>query len=624
MKKLLYFIIFLLILIGGALFALYDNSGDENMPTELYTDDYDAMTMLFTELDNSMTDVENGTSQDLVLNVNQDIVNRAIYEQLLEQNEEYQPGSDCTTDAQCYVISGSQDVEGTSMGFRLIGTWVTFHGPETSTDLGKFVLHVYGGFALGSLEYKTEFEAHFKFDDTDESYYLEFDKFMVGKVPLPKKMFTTVISILENQASLDIEGELEAIPYGEVDIETLTYTLDKSDILAEVESDGTDTGNKLTSELLSIIFANQLVEFELKDEEITLTAGVSQFRSEDVNDIPAYLYDLHDKTTVGTETVIGEYNPELFNPTDYLQDIFTQYIFSSSLVGGGFEINEEIFNKLIYASQAGFAETRKTQVITLSNDETKEIELGLKAIWFEFDENDIIAHALFRIVGINSLLEITAHKDEVLSDGTQLYFEFTNITFGEDNGEDTTEYIDIVDLQPFKELFADLGDVEFGEFNTQGDLVITTDRLSTLLQDGSSAGVVEVTGLSLKKEALVLDVEASSTLQTTLSNFQSELSNAMSDPQLLTNLQEILNETDGGIEEAVYQEILDLQNTLNNPLETVDTVQVEEFFDTFTDLDTGTQSELLGTIGELIDSGVYDQFNSSFTDFTQGDEGTGN
>ncbi len=624
MKKLLYFIIFLLILIGGALFALYDNSGDDNMPTELYTDDYDAMTMLFTELDNSMTDVENGISQDLVLNVNQDIINRAIYEQLLEQNEDYQPGSDCTTDAQCYVISGSQDVEGTSMGFRLIGTWVTFHGPETSTDLGKFVLHVYGGFAVGSLEYKTEFEAHFKFDDTEESYYLEFDKFMVGKIPLPKKMFTTVISILENQASLDIEGELEAIPYGDVDIETLTYTLEKSDILAEVESDGSDTGNKLTSELLSIIFANQLIEFELKDEEITLTAGVSQFRSDDVSDIPEYLYDLHDKTIVGTETVIGEYNPELFNPTNYLQDIFTQYIFNSALVGGGFEINEEIFNKLIYASQAGFAETRKTQEITLSNNETKEIELGLKAIWFEFEEDDIFAHALFRIAGIDSLLQITAHKDTTLSDETQLYFEFTEITFGKDNGETATEYLEIVDLQSFKELFADLGDVEFGVFNTQGDLVITADRLSTLLQDGSSAGVVEVTGLSLKTDALVLDVEAATGLQTILTSFQTELSNAISDPELLTDLQELLNETDGGVEQAVYQEILDLQTTLNNPSETVDTDQVEEFFETFTDLDAVTQSDLLGTIGELMNSSVYDQFNSSFTDFTQGDEGTGN
>ena len=69
MKKLLMAILIPILVILGtpALVAtlMYDGTGDEHMPTYLYTDEYDFEEMLFTELNNSIEDVETGVTEDL-------------------------------------------------------------------------------------------------------------------------------------------------------------------------------------------------------------------------------------------------------------------------------------------------------------------------------------------------------------------------------------------------------------------------------------------------------------------------------------------------------------------------------------------------------------------------------
>ena len=628
MKKLFMaiFIPVLMVLGTPALVAtlMYDGTGLENLPVHLYTDEYDAMEMLYSELDTSITEVQDGTTDDLVFNLSQDIINRAIYEAILEVNENYAPGEDCVSDEACYIFSESQAIEGYNLSFRLVGAWVSFYSGATASDPGRFTLNVMAEINLDEgLSYQTVLEVHMLFDDDPDQYYLEFDKIQIGNLPLPKSIFTTIIGVAENQADLDIQTEVDSnIPIGDFDLDNISYTIQKDDILAEIAASGEgndDTGFMLMQELLTIIFDNQLIQFDLVDTEFTLTAGVSQFRSEDVTDIPEYLYDLHDKEVVNGETVVGEYNPLLFNPEEHLKDLFTNYVFNSALLGGGFEIREKIFNKLIYSGANGFADTRATQEIQISDTETKEIQVGLKAIWFEFEEEEIYAHALFRIAGIDSLLVIRAEEVSEVSDVTNLKFEFVEITFGKDEGENSGEYIEILDLTVFKQVFADLGDVEFGEFDENGDLIISAERLTALMQDGTEEGAVEVSSITLQEGAIVLDIVAGDpVLQQTLENFQAALQDVIENEQLATNLQSVLDTTGGGAEQEVYESVVELQQTLAAQ-EEVTPEQVEELMNGFEDLDPETQTEFLETVGDLIPEDLYEEFGDLFGDFDQSD-----
>ena len=635
MKKLfmIIFIPVLLILGTPALVAtlMYDGSGLENLPVHLYTDEYDALEMVYEELDTSITEVEDGTTEDLLFNLSQDVINRAIYEAILETNPDYAPGTDCTTDEECFVFSEAQEIEGYNISFRLVGAWVSFYEGASATAPGKFVLNVMAEINIDdSMSYQTVLEVHMLFDDDPDYYYLEFDKIQMGNLPLPKSIFTTIIGVAENQADLDIQSEVDSnVPMGDFDLDNLSYTIQKDDILTEIAASNEgndDAGFMLMQELLSIIFDNQLIQFEIQDTEFIFKAGVSQFRS-DATDIPAYLYDLHDQEVVGTETIIGEYNADLFDPEAYLTDVFTTYIFNSSLLGGGFEIEEEIFNKLIYSGAGGFADTRDVQSIQISATETKEIELGLKAIWFEFEDEDIKVKALFRIAGIDSLLEIVAEEVSLESNVTELKFEFTTITFGNDSNEDenyvepATEYLEILDLSVFKQVFADLGDVEFGEFNSDGDLIISAARLSALMQDGST-DAVEVTGISLQENAIVLEIEAADPeLQETLEAFQTALQDVIESEELVDNLEEVLDFEDGGVEEDVYNSVVALQEELADPEGEVTPEQVEDLMENFEELDPETQTEFLETIGDLIPEDLYGEFGDIFGNFDQTGDG---
>lgn len=597
---------------------MYDGTGNEHLPVHLYNDDAeDALTMLFSELDTSISEVEDGTSGDLEFNLHQDIINRAIYEAILEQNPDYAPGDDCVTDDECYIAAEPVVAEGYEFSFRIVGIWVSFYDGSSSTDPGRFVFNVFLEVDLnGGMQYKTVVEAHFLFDDDADYYYLEFDKVQIGRLPLPKSFFTSIINVVQEQANIDLEAQLGEIPLGEFDIDNLSYTIQKDEILTkmvESENGEPESGALLGQGLLSIVFENQLVQFDLQDDEFVLTVGVSKFRSEDEGDtdIPAYLYTLHDQEMIDGEVVIGEFNPELFNPEAYLQDLFTEYVFNSSLLGGGFKIKESTFNKLIYSGAEGFADTRQTVDIPISETETKTIELGLKAIWFEFEADQIYAKVLFRIAGIDSLIVIRA--EEVSITGDILQFEFVEITAGKDVGENSGDYLEILDLEVFKQAFAALGDVEFGEFNAEGDLIISADKLSVMLQDGSEDGVVIVTGISLEENAIVLTVEAADpTLQATLTAFQDALTDVIGDEQLLTDLGTVLDTTDGGTEQAVYESMVDLQATLADPEATVQPEQLEELFTNFEQLDSATQEAFLESITDLVDPSVFANFEDLF------------
>jgi hypothetical protein len=602
---------------------MYDGTGDENMPTYLYTDDYDGQQMLFTELNNSINEVENGDANDLTFHLHSDIINRMIYEAIVEQNPDYAPGDDCTTDNECYIFSEPLEVNGYNFSFRVVGMWVSFYDGATASDPGSFTFNIFLEIHLSNgSTYKTVVELHFTFEDNDNYYYLEFNKVQIGRLPLPKSIFTSVIGIIENQANIDLQSQLSNLPIGELDLTNLSYKIQKDDILSklgETQNGEVDSGALLSQELLSVIFDNQLVQLDLQDDEFNIKVGISQFSSDESNDIPAYLYNLHDHSIVNGETVIGAFDPMAFNPDDYINNLFTEFVINNALLGGGFNISEEDFNKIIYAKADGFSDMRKTVDIPVSDTETKSVEVGLKSIWFEFEDGSIYAKALFKFDTIESLLVMKA--DETSSTTDELKFEFVSITAGKDDAEQPGEYIEIDDMTNFQKMFAQIGDVEFGEFDENGDLYITTEKLTQLMQDGSNQGAVVVSAIELHEGYITIFVEpADPNFNAALNNFQDAISGALADAQILDDLGTVLDPNDGGTEQAVYESVQEIQAALSDPIQEVQPEQIEELFNNFEDLDPETQTEFLNTIVDSVDASVLDGFEDIFGLFADNGE----
>lgn len=610
MKKLFLILLFFVVIIGGIPLTIvglmYDGSGAEDIPTDLYSPLTDSKSMFFEELDASIDDVEDGTTVDMEYNATADMINIFIFEKIRENpdlNPNYLPGDDCEEDA-CNNILYESLQAGSNLSLR--GVWVDLQEDE-------FIINIYIEAPIASFSYKTTVRLYFSFEDLEDQYVLSFEKITLGNIPVPKTFLSTVMNLVSNNVpSFDVEELNNQVSVGDLDLETFTYTLLKDDVLEElVKNEETDSaGGTLAQEVLSIVYDNNLLEFKVKEDEIVIVAGMSKLESTDAEQMPLYLYDLHDYQWVGTEKVYGDFNPALFDGQQFLTNRFTEYIFTSALSNSGFMIYEETFNKLIYHSEDGFSDTRVSYTYTpdLYSSEMKSVEFGLKALWFDFTGTEIIGKALFQIAGIESMLELTA--TQISESSTELVFEFDMMTIGKDPLEVDGEYINITDMEPFIELFRSMDSIEFASFNEQGQMVITAEGLSSFLQQGTT-DAVEVTGIALVNNAIELEV-SSPQYQAILDTFSDELYNVVSDPSLLTNLDDVLDNETNPDEQALLDIMTDIQDDiLNNG--TASSEDINEMFTMLDNLDTETQNEFIQVFESMVDPTIFDEFDGTFS-----------
>jgi hypothetical protein len=625
MRK-LFMIVFIpvLFVLGGPILILtliYDGSGEADMPTHLYFDGASAKDMLYEELTLSIDDLENEVTDDMIFNLNQDIINTAIFEAITspDVNPDYMPTDDCVEDSCNYIFAEPVDVEGYDLSLRIVGIWVDFEND-------KFITNVYLEVDLNDgITYKTVLETHFILLDEADEYVLQFDKIQMGKLPVPAGMITSIMSTLDSQIDQinlsEVSGDL---PFGNLDIESLTYTLPKDDILEQLgpeEGAEPDATAELAQEVLSIIFDKGLLTFEIVDADLVLTAGVSKFKNEDEVNAPTYLNSMHYSEVIEGEIVYGEFDPTSFSPEDYLKDKFTEYIFNYALVpDADFIITEQTFNKLIYFTAEGFSDTRTTyEYMDESTGDTEVIDIGLKAIWFDLTPGEIYINALFRIAGIDSLLEIYAVDVSDELDNSQLMFEFSEITFGKDELESDMDYLNIVDLDVFKQVFADLGDVEFGEFNEDGNLVISVEKLSDLMNTASAdqtEGTVSVVGIEVVQDGIKLDIEVNSVYADVIEDFTSALNDVVESEELIENLDDILDTDTEGPEQEVFDAVVELQDLLgdDDPETNPDADLLIDMFLNFEELDSETQEEFLNAFEELIPEGLLEEYEDLFSE----------
>jgi hypothetical protein len=609
MKKLVLFLVFLVVIVGGIPLALvgfmYDGSGEEGIPVDIYDPNIDAKSLFFEELDASIQDVETGATVDMEYNVTEDMINLLLFEQIRSNedlNPSYLPGDACEEESCSNILYGSLQ-EGSNLNLR--GVWVEFSEDE-------FIINAYLEAPIASFSYKTTIRLFFALEDLEDQYVLSFEKITLGNIPVPKTFLSTVMNLISNNvSSFDVDQLNEQVSVGDLDIETFTYTLMKDDVLEEIVGGGESesVGGALAQEALSIVYDNKMLEFNVESDEIVFMVGISKLESTTAEEMPSYLYDLHDQELVGSEIVYGEFNPDLFDANQYLINRFSEYVFTSALSNSGFRIYEETFNKLIYHSENGFSDTRISYTYQVDDSsEEKTVDLGLKALWFTISESEIVGKALFEIAGVDSMLELTAVQ--VSETSTELVFSFETMTIGKDLGEADGDYINIEDMDPFIDLFRSMDSIEFASFNDQGQMVISAAGLSSFLQQGAS-DAVEVTGITLVDHAIELEV-SSPQYQALLDSFTDELLNVVSDPDLLDNIDAILDDETSPEEQALLDQITQVQNDLlaNG---TVSPEQINEMFTMLDGLDTETQTEFIGVFESMVDPGIFDDYDSTFS-----------
>lgn len=600
---------------------MYDGTGTTHMPTHLYVEGASAKDMLYEELTLSIEELESGVTDDMIFNLSQDVINTAIFEAIRRPgvNPDYMPTDDCNDDSCNFIFAEPIEVEGFNLSLRVVGVWVDF-------EKDTFILNVFLEVNLNDgVTYKTVVQTHFEVHDEASEYVIKFDKIQIGNLPIPSSLITSVISTIDSQLSqIDLGDMSDGVPLGEFDIDSLTYTLPKDEILEQLATDEgaePDATAELAQEVLSIIFEKGLLTFELIEDDFVLTAGVSKFKNDDDVNAPGYLNTMHYQEVVDGVTVYGDFNPESFNPEDYLKDKFTEYIFNYAFVpDSDFIITEKTFNKLIYFGADGFENTRTTyEYENKTTGEMEIVDIGLKAIWFDLTPGDIYINALFKIAGIDSLLQISAQDISDELDDSQLMFEFTEITFGKDELEADGEYLSIIDLDVFKKVFADLGDVEFGEFNEDGTLIISVDKLSAIMNDGSANevdGTVSVVGIDVVQDGIQLDIEVNTMYSDLINDVTTALNDIITDPLLIDDLETILDTSVEGPEKEVFDAVIELQDLLGDgdPGTNPDADMVMEMFENLEDLDAETQQEFISAFEDLIDPELFADYEDLFTE----------
>jgi hypothetical protein len=373
----------------------------------------------------------------------------------------------------------------------------------------------------------------------------------------------------------------------------------------------------MMKQVLSEVFEQRIVVFEFEGDEFIASAQLSLFVSEDVTDIPDYLYDLHEVDPVTSE--VGDYDPTVLDQENYLKDMFTEFAFNYALTQSDFQLTEETVNKLIYSSQEGFSDMNEVVTLDLPDGTTRDLEIGVQGIWFEFSPEGLQAKALVQLDSISSVVIIKATIIEALSSDTELVFDFTEVTFGEDADETDTDYVSITDLSVFKEMLAELGDVEFGVFDEFGVLTISAERISTMMQEGSEDGAVIVTGIALVEDAIEIAIEASDPeLQAALDALSDELNTIIEGTELLEDLGTVLDTENEGPEQDVYNAIEDLQESLQND-EVPEPEEIEALFEDFQEMDSETQDAFLETFEDLFSPEVLAEWEEAFGDFSGDD-----
>lgn len=601
MKKLLTSLTIMVIAFVGVPLLLvglmYEGDAFEQVPVELYQTDENARQMIYKELNEAISLAKSDNLADLELTIHEDILNVALFNAVRGNDEReginpnYLPNDDCLDSSCKYVIEEIMD-NGTTI--RVLGLWV-------SITEDTLILNVAIEAEMNNFTFKTIVQTDLILTDDvqNQTYTFEFGALRVGNIPLPKGLLTTIINLLENVTDI----ALDSVPFGELTLSELRYTINKQDIVEFVKSKGEDDATMLlATEVLGIVFDNGLIQFNLEEENVNLLFRISTIRNSPDTLVPTYLQG---------------FDYESFDIEQTLKNRFDEFVFTMALTNQTyFTITEQTFNRMFYKQMEGFENARFDFEYNDELGNPQTLTVGLLAVWFEFvvvEENSEMVtyldiYGLFDIDGIKSQLHI--RSDEVIDYQEGVYaFDLSTITLGEETGK---EFLTIDNLEPFKDYLSTMEDFNFGYFSTEGYIVIDTTRLTSLMEDGSNAGVVSVSEVEIVDGALRVHIEATdANLQTILDDFANALNTTFTDPSLTSNLETILDTQNPGPEQDTYNQVLTIQDKIDNE-EPINEEDVAALFENFDEMSPEAQAAFIDTFEGLIDPSLLNDYTTQF------------
>lgn len=596
MKKLfgfLFLILFLVLLSPVILLGLmYQGDIDSPLPLASYQRDVSPTQMISQQLDQAFSQLES-PNQDLGFTLSEEMLNTLIYAVLTQEeglNSQYQPGSDCETDACQYLITENLTDNLTS---RLKGLWV---------ELDDDTISIFASAAVtwqDNFSYQTILSLVFNITDEEDAYQLAVDRVRLGRLPVTSRFLSRILGWVENlsgQPVIEAEGDL---PIGSLDLDTFSITLPKSEIISTIEDDESLENGDLLAALLEIFFENQLLTFQLTNQGLNFSVRTSLLLSDEATVMPPRIEDLY-QTQVDLDL------------EDYLKGRFEEYLLTQALLGDTtFRLSQRAFNTIIAAGLSG-EEGLPDFSWEYENSEGIEdqIPFRMNGAWVTLREADFVIHALFDMASYPSLIEFTLAAIPS-DDPFILLYEMRSLTMGRSPSNPNQPFLLVDDFEALIPLIRDWVETDFIRFNERHQLEVGGQNLEGYLNQFLEESGITISELSVMDGALILELGLDPELETIFSNYAGAINDVLTNQDFLDALNTSLDPANNKEAEDVINQINNITQKLNDnqPLSEDD---VNALTDEFDDLTTEEQTAFFNAMQTFIDPQLVEEFEEAF------------
>ena len=604
-----FFFLFITLGIPLAMVGLmYDGNAVDAVPVHLYTEDANAMNLIYENLHEALADVKEDMDADFNYQLSQDTVNILIFNMIRGDNNDeededaeamnpnYLPNASCEDDACRYVIAETVELGTQLVHYRVHGIWLTF---EEDT----FILNVAFEAQRGDgFTFQSSVQIDIEIiDDLDNGEYrIEFDRMKLGRLPLPKFIFTSLMNLF---GSDEEDPMSDAVPLGQFNASELRLTVNKQALVNYLTEDEENGPTQLAAEVLGVIFEERLIKMKMHDEYFQLSFVIATLRNDPDTDIPVYLHEMRNAE---------ELDETVFDYEQHMKSRFEQFVFNKALTNQGyFTITERSFNMIVYFEMDGFESTQTTYEYEDSNGDEQTIMVGLEALWFEFrtEDEQVYIHikGLFNFDGIKSLLIIRADDTGLGAQGEYI-FDFKNLRLGYEPDKD---HLHIQQMDAIRDALKNMGEFPFGEVNEEGRLVIDTNGLTDFLDDGTNEDVINVHDIEIVHGGIRVYVEPTTTLyESVLNAYTDELFSVFEDNALLSNLEAsfgVMNDQ----QQNTYNQVAYIQSLIDSNQDVAEE-DVDVLFSYYEKMDQTSQEAFMDTFESMMDPNIVEVYSGIF------------
>lgn len=567
---------------------MYQGNADADIPTDDYTQDVTIENVLATDLEAALQGLET-PNEDIVLSINDETMNAMIYAFLTSENgpnPEYNPGEDCADDA-CVLFSETFDITADATGtLRVTGFWVELLDNQLQIHMNANVQYNDG------FTYATSVQLDFNIEDRTDEYYLSFDRVSLGRLPLTQSLFTRVLGWVENATGESVENA-DALPVGTLDLETLSVTIPKAEIIQSIEEDPDQENGPLLAELLRIVFANELLTFKVLDGQLDVTLQSSLL----FNDEPLEL-------DLALEAVFE--NPEAFDPAASLTGLLESFILTTALSGEGtLVVDELLFNQVIAQSTAQVEGLSFTQTFAGIEGDVSEVSVELESLFMDLTETGMILTLTLNINGAFSQVRLNLDLSPS-DDPLVLLYDVSRLSVGEDGNEAESEYLILENLAPILEALSANLSASAVSINDEQQIQLDGRILQAILEESMAGGGIDLSAIDTQEDAVLLALTFDGIINDTITAYGDALKDLLENDLTLSAIESVMNT----FPSEEVDTLLESMNTLSDEIaagppssETVDT-----FVDSYESLSSLEKTTLMESFETIIGSELIDEF----------------